>query len=300
VKILLTGGGGQVGREFPVCDDNVRGKFEILSLSRQQLDITQKDRIISAIDSLDPTVVVNAAAYTAVDKAEEESEQAFAINRDGAGNLAEVCARKNIPLVHISTDYVFDGKKEGEYIETDDVNPLSVYGKSKLEGEQYVRRFTEKHIIFRTSWVFGPFGRNFVYTIIRLATQKKELRIVDDQFGCPTSASSIANAILSICEKITSGKEVNWGTYHFCGSPKTTWCAFSKAIIENTRTEKNYVVEKIVPIATSEYPTAAVRPQNSVLNCDKIRRQFEIDQQPWLAGLQEMVKHPHFLESSTN
>ena len=204
-----------------------------------------------------------------------------------------------IPLIQISTDYVFDGKKSGAYLETDDVNPMSVYGKSKLEGEQRVRHVLEKHIILRTSWVFGVYARNFVYTIVRLAKQKQELRVVNDQYGCPTSAVSIANAILRICEKVSSGEKIDWGVYHFCGTPETNWFEFSKSIIDNTRRSQNYVLDNILPVPTSEYPTAAVRPQNSVLNCDKIYRHFGIEQQPWIEGLRQMIEHPRFSESAS-
>jgi len=296
VKILIAGGDGQVGSEFAGCAKSLDEKIEVYNLGRQQLDVTQIASIRNVIKSLNPSVVVNAAAYTAVDRAEEESDLAFAINRDGAGNLAEICAQNDIPLIQISTDYVFDGKKTDAYVETDNVNPLSVYGESKLEGEQRVQEKIEKHIILRTSWVFGPFGKNFVYTMIRLAGQKKELRVVNDQFGCPTSAFSIANAILKICESISSSKKFDWGIYHFCGSPETNWFEFSKSIIENSRQGRDYLVEQIVPVSTAEYPTAAVRPQNSVLNCDKIHRQFAINQQPWIDGLRGMIKHPQFKE----
>ncbi|WP_455376242.1 dTDP-4-dehydrorhamnose reductase [Kaarinaea lacus] len=294
MKILITGADGQVGREFPDCAKAIGDSVEILNLGRQQLDITQKGNVEQAIESIMPTVVVNAAAYTAVDKAEEQVEIAYAVNRDGPGNLAEVCATKNIPLIQISTDYVFDGGKSGPYLETDLVNPMSVYGKSKLEGEQRVQRALDKHIILRTSWVFGAHGKNFVYTIVRLAKEKQELRVVNDQLGCPTSAASIAAAIISICKSISSNREIDWGVYHYCGLPETNWFEFCKAIIENTKQSQSYAVKNIQPVATSEYPTAAVRPQNSVLCCDKIYQQFGIKQQRWIDGLQDMIKHPRF------
>ena len=262
MKILVAGADGQIGREFPDCAKAIDKSFEIVSLGRQQLDITKKGNVQQAIESIMPTVVINAAAYTAVDKAEEDAEVAYAVNRDGPGNLAEVCATKNIPLIQISTDYVFDGSKSGAYQETDPVNPMSVYGKSKLEGEQCVQRALDKHIILRTSWVFGVHGKNFVYTIVKLAKERQELRVVNDQLGCPTSAASIAAAIITICKSISGNKDIDWGIYHYCGLPETNWFEFCNAIIENTQQSQHYAVKTIQPVATSEYPTAAVRPQN--------------------------------------
>ena len=298
MRILVTGANGQVGSEFAECA-KVRGnRFEIVGLGRRQLDITLKSNIEDVLANQAPDIIVNTAAYTAVDKAEEEIAAAYAINRDGAGYLAEVCAARDIPLIHISTDYVFDGSKTGAYLETDTVNPVSVYGKSKLEGERHIRQVGGKYIILRTSWVFGVYGKNFVYSIIRLAKQREELRIVNDQHGCPSSAASIAKAILRICELIAEGNGIEWGVYHYCGSPETNWYDFSAVIVDNTRSEQKYVLKTLLPIPTSEYPTAAVRPKNSVLNCDKIRRQFGIEQQPWVSGLRDMIKHPRFLEST--
>jgi len=294
MKILIAGGEGQVGREFPGCAAMPNSKFEIICAGRQQLDVSSRQSVISIIENVRPSVIVNAAAYTAVDRAEEEQQMAFSVNRDGAEILATACAQHEIPLIHISTDYVFDGKKSGDYVESDNVNPQSVYGRSKQEGEQKIQKILEQHIILRTSWVFGPFGKNFVYTMVGLAKQRKELRVVNDQFGCPTDASGIAIAILLICNKIIAGEKIDWGIYHYSGSPKTSWYEFSKKIIECVKVYTQLTVENISPIATSDYPTAAVRPQNSTLNCDKIRRQFSVSQRPWLEGLTEMMSHPHF------
>ena len=299
MKILLTGADGQVGREFPDLVNSIDDAIELASAGRNKLDITQKDKILEVVDSIKPDIIVNAAAYTAVDRAEEEFEKAFAVNRDAAENLAVICEKKHIPLIHISTDYVFDGEKPGEYVETDQVNPKSVYGQSKLEGEQRIQDILDRHIILRTSWVFGPYGKNFVYTMIRLAKQKKELSVVNDQTGCPTSANSIAGAILTMSSAISNGDDANWGIYHYCGTPATNWFEFCRAIIENSKQNSPYSLETIKPISTSEYPTAATRPKNSVLNCDKIRDQYGIHQQPWVNGLNEMFNHPQFIMQST-
>ena len=297
MKILLLGANGQVGREIPEVAKRHYGDFEIVALDRGQLDITNDYDVIESINHVQPSLVINAAAYTAVDKAEQEPEIAFSINRDGPDYIAGVCAKDNIPLIHISTDYVFNGEKKGAYLETDTVDPINVYGKSKLEGELRIQEALEKHIILRTSWVFGVYGNNFVYSMINLAKQRQELRIVGDQTGCPTSAFSISNAILKICESISNGDKISWGIYNYCGSPSTNWCDFSKAIIEATKNDQEYCLNNIACISTAEYPTAAVRPQNSVLDCDKIRQQFGVEQQPWIEGLQQMTEHRHFSET---
>lgn len=299
MRILVTGADGQVGREFPESARNIDSEISVVGAGRSQLDITNKSQIENIFKEMQPSIIVNAAAYTAVDKAEEEIDVAFAVNRDGSENLAEVCAANDVPLIQISTDYVFDGNKQGEYLETDAVNPMSVYGKSKLEGEQRIQAIWEKHIILRTSWVFGPYGNNFVYTIVRLAKQKPELKVVNDQFGCPTSAFSIASAILRICSMIEKDGSINWGVYHYCGSPSTNWFEFSKAIIENSQSAQDYCLKCINPVPTSEYPTAAVRPKNSVMNCSKIHEVFGVSQQSWLDGLRDMLKHPEFAVQST-
>lgn len=296
MKVLLTGAEGQVGREFPDVIKSLNDNIELIGVGRNELDITNKKGIQAAVEEFEPDIIVNAAAYTAVDKAEQETGVAFAVNRDGAANLAAVCVSADIPLIQISTDYVFDGNKEGEYLETDAVSPMSVYGESKLEGEQRIQEVLIKHIILRTSWVFGPYGKNFVYTIIRLAKQKSELTIVDDQTGCPTSAQSIARAIVRICEKISKGDKIDWGVYHFCGSPATNWYEFSKEIVKNTKQAQLYKLQNIRPISTRQFPTPAVRPQNSVMNCNKISIEFGIEQEPWIVGLRNMIDHPKFIE----
>jgi dTDP-4-dehydrorhamnose reductase len=201
-------------------------------------------------------------------------------------------------LLHISTDYVFDGEKTGAYKEEDPVNPQSVYGQSKREGEEAVRQNLDQHIILRTSWVFGVFGKNFVYTMIRLARQKEELRIVNDQYGCPTAANAIARALVEISQRVTREGFDNWGTYHYCGQPETTWFHFAKTVIDATEDQFDYQVKHIHPIATSEYPTPAKRPKNSVLNCDKMRRIFGIEQANWQDDLKVMIQHQHFKDMS--
>ena len=297
MKILLLGANGQVGRELPeVVRQSPVKNFEVIGLDRSQLDITLQTEVDKQIRAIQPSLVINAAAYTAVDHAEQEPELAYAVNRDAPGFIASACANNDIPLIHISTDYVFDGEKTGSYSEHDSVNPQSVYGQSKWEGEEVVRQNLDRHIILRTSWVFGVYGRNFVYTMIRLAKQRDELRVVDDQQGCPTSANAIATTLLNIGQQTLNNAFKDWGTYHFCGQPETTWFHFAKAIIGASNDRFDFQVQRIQPITTSEFPTPARRPQNSVLNCDKIRRVLGIEQTNWKDDLQAMMQHEHFIE----
>jgi len=267
-KILVTGANGQVGWELMRRAE----KFGVIAVGteRAELDITNASAIDAVIKPEAFDVVVNAAAYTAVDKAESEPDKAYAVNRDGPAHLAAACARANIPLIHISTDYVFDGTKHGAYVEDDPVNPINVYGASKAAGEQAVRELLDRHIILRTSWVYGVHGHNFVKTILRLAQERDELRVVADQWGCPTAAGDIAEVILGIVRRIGEEGEIAWGTYHYCGEGKTNWCEFAEAVVAGTAEYSGCKVQ-IHPISTAQYPTPAKRPANSVLNCDKAR-----------------------------
>jgi dTDP-4-dehydrorhamnose reductase len=257
--ILVTGAGGQVAHELAVTES----EYRVVALSRSQLDITNQQQINTAFEEYRPDILINAAAYTQVDRAEEEPERAFAINRDGVSNLAYACKGAGIPLLHISTDYVFDGNKTAAYREDDEISPAGVYGASKASGEAALRSILERHVILRTSWVFSATGSNFVKTMLRLGKERDELGIVNDQHGCPTSAESIAAALLQISERYLRGDEIEWGTYHFCGQPETTWYGFAKRIFERA---KGFDHLKLNGIPTSEYPTPAARPMNSVLD----------------------------------
>ena len=295
---MLLGANGQVGREFPEAVAQSEGKtFEVIALDRKQLDISQESRVKQQISTIQPSIVINAAAYTAVDQAEKETEQAFAVNRDAPNYIAKACSSNNIPLIHISTDYVFDGEKEAPYHEQDTTNPQSIYGRSKWEGEVAVRKALDQHIILRTSWVFGVYGKNFVYTMIRLAQKNEELRVVNDQYGCPTSAASIAKALTTICSRIAGDDVINWGTYHYCGAPDTSWFHFAKSIIDASKDKLECKVKNIIPISTNEFPTPARRPKNSTLNCDKIRDIFGIEQASWEQELQAMLEHEQFMRA---
>jgi dTDP-4-dehydrorhamnose reductase len=212
MKILLTGCRGMLGRDLVPCLE--KAGFELQCVDIAEMDITKRNLVLDSVGSAEPDLVINCAAYTAVDKAESEQELAFAVNREGPGHLADACSKRGIPLVHISTDYVFDGKSSRPYREDDLTNPIGVYARSKWEGEEALRARLDKHIIVRTSWLFGFHGNNFVKTILRLAGERDQLRIVNDQKGCPTWTGHLAQALTQIADRIRkSGKETPWGTY---------------------------------------------------------------------------------------
>ena len=282
--ILLTGANGQVGWEIARRSAGVR------ALGRGELDITDGGEVRRVIESARPSVVVNAAAYTAVDKAESERTLAFAVNEAGPRNLATACAAFGIPLIHISTDYVYDGAKPGPYTEDDPVAPLGVYGASKLAGEQAVRETKARAIILRTAWVYGVHGHNFVKTMLRIGAEREVLRVVDDQRGCPTSAADLADAVLTLAVRLSAGPVADsaFGTFHCVGSSETTWHGFARGIFEAARP---YLakVPRVEPITTADYPTPARRPVNSVLDCDKLRAIHGIALPGWPTSLREML-----------
>jgi dTDP-4-dehydrorhamnose reductase len=287
--ILVVGAGGQVGRALGALDG--RG-FEIVGLKRGDLDITDLAQVRAALAARPYAAVINAAAYTAVDKAESEVDAAMAINRDGPANLATATAELGLPLLHISTDYVFDGSRTGAYRETDPVGPTGVYGASKLAGEEAVRAANPRHVILRTSWVYAASTGNFVATMLRLAGDRPELRVVGDQRGGPTEASAIAEALLTMAAKLVegeAGKGESWGTYHFSGGPATTWHGFATEIIARAA-PRLAQVPVVTAIRTADYPTPARRPANSELDCSKIERQFGIRQPDWQATLGAVVE----------
>lgn len=287
MRLLLLGGTGQVGSEFLSLDRPE--DVVVVAPAPDELDLVRPGAIANAIAAGPWHAVVNAAAYTNVDRAEIERDLAFAVNADGAATLASETARHGIPVIHISTDYVFDGKKQTPYVETDATAPLNVYGHSKLAGEQAVAALNPRHVILRTAWVYSPHGRNFVRTILRLTAGRDRLAIVDDQRGCPTAARDIARAcrdIALLCAR--SPEDVAYGLYHFCGKGETTWCGFAKAIVELASPYLSRVPE-IVPIATADYPTAAIRPRDTRLDCSAIARTFAISPRPWHDSLAETL-----------
>lgn len=286
--ILLTGAGGQVAWEI---EQRATGAgLNVRALSRTELDITDSKAVHSMVAAVAPRVVINAAAYTAVDKAEDDKDRAFDVNRDGPGHLAAVCAAREITLVHLSTDYVFDGESKRPYVEEDFTAPLGVYGESKLAGEAAVRAFLDRHIILRTAWVYGVHGNNFVKTMLRLGRERDVLRVVDDQRGSPTFAGDIADALLLIARRVMSEAlpEEAYGTFHYTGGGAVTWHGFAEQIFD-LAAQNIGRRPKVEAITTAEYPTPAKRPANSVLDCGKIGRTYGIMQRPWEESLKEML-----------
>jgi len=296
MKILVTGASGQVG-----CELSRRGAtrdFNILALDRDALDITDQTGVKRTIGRSSAALVVNGAAYTAVDQAEFEPKLAFATNRDGAANLASACAEAGIPLIHISTDFVFDGEKKGPYYETDQVSPINVYGKSKAAGEGAVRERLQEHIILRTSWVYGLQGRNFVKTMLRLGREREVIQVVADQYGCPTSAEDLADAILKITGQIQDNRQIIWGTYHYCGKGMTNWHGLAEATLSLAKEYTSLRVKTIEAVSTADYPTPAKRPLNSVLACSLIEQTFNIHPKPWRQSLAQVIKVLFSVEKS--
>jgi dTDP-4-dehydrorhamnose reductase len=285
--IAIVGSNGQLGWEL-VRRAGLRG-CETLALDLPEIDIVQPASIKDNLSSKNLSLVINAAAYTAVDRAESEPDQAYAVNRVGSANLADFCEQAALPLIHISTDYVFDGSKAGPYCEDDPLAPLGVYGQSKEAGESEVRRRIQEHLIIRTAWLYGVHGHNFVQTMLRLGKERETIRVVNDQTGCPTYAADLANAILLMKDHILSGKKTPWGTYHYCGVGSTTWYGFAEAIFKIAKKYEAFSVREVIPIKTDEYPTPVKRPTNSVLNCSKIESNFGICPRPWIKSLNDMI-----------
>lgn len=275
--ILVFGGNGQLGQDLVRAA--AATQVPLAALTRAQIDIADEPAVRGAIAQHQPALVVNAAAYTKVDMAEKEPEAAHAANATGPGILARACAVLNIPLVHVSTDYVFDGSKPGAYVESDPIAPLGVYGASKAAGEAAVRERLREHVIVRTAWVYGEFGHNFLKTMLRLAASRDELRVVADQRGCPTSSADLARAILAIAPRLIAREDV-FGTYHFAGAGVTTWHGFAERIVaaQAPLTGRN---PKVTAITTAEYPTPARRPANSELDSAKFARVFGVRARSW-------------------
>jgi dTDP-4-dehydrorhamnose reductase len=284
MKILVTGKNGQIGRRL-VEQLSTMSNVTLLALDRDQLDITDPINVNNVVAAFIPNIIINAAAYTSVDKAEQESELAYAVNRDGPYNLAVAANNINATIIHISTDYVFAGDSLAAYVESDNTEPQGVYGRSKLAGEQAVKRACSRHIILRTAWVFAEHGDNFVKTMLRLTKTRDTLDVVADQFGGPTYAGDIANAIMIITKQMANDNQA-YGLYHYSGFPYVNWHAFAEKIFELALAQgvlKQSI--QVNPITTPDYPTPAKRPANSRLNCHKIKQAFGIVQSDWQAAL---------------
>ena len=281
MRILLTGATGQVGWELR---KTLAPLGEVKFFDRFGLDLADTPPLVATVRALQPAVIVNAAAYTAVDKAESERDLAFAINATAPRVLAEEAKRIGALLVHYSTDYVFDGEKASPYVEDDPTHPLSVYGASKLAGEQAIARSGCRHLTLRTSWVYGPRGRNFYLTMLRLAKERPELKVVDDQVGAPTSSAAIARATVAVLERARRSPAPG-GLYHLTAAGATSWCGFAREIFAQAG-----LATPVVPIPTEQYPTPARRPRNSRLDCARLRHAFGVSLGPWQEGLAEAMQ----------
>ena len=289
-RVLVTGADGQVGRALI---QEFADSAEVIACNRSALDLSNPDQIRNKIHETAPDVILNAGAYTAVDRAETEQDLAMAINGRAPGILATEAAHTGALLVHYSTDYVFDGSKTGPWREDDQKNPLSVYGSTKLAGEEAIRKAGGRYLIFRTSWVYAPEGKNFVLTMLRLGRERDTLNVVDDQVGAPTTAGELARATDTIVSGIIEGKygnESNWaGTYHMTCAGSVSWCGFARAIFERATQLLDGKSPRVNPIATTDYPTPAKRPHNSVLSNEKLHKRFGIQLAPWQSALDEVL-----------
>jgi len=289
--ILVLGAGGQVGHALcaAIGPDGARP----IGRTRQAADITDAGTVEAAISECAADLVVNAAAFTTVDLAESQPESAFAVNRDGAAIVADRCARSGCPLIHLSTDYVFDGEKPGPYREDDAIAPVGVYGRSKAAGDAAVLETWDRVVIMRTAWIFSAQQNNFLTTMLRLGGERDAVSMVADQHGGPTAANDIAAAVLAIASAVLDGKQDGFGVFHFCGTPTTPWYGFARAIFEGAKRLGLPVPKDVVPITTKDYPTTARRPANSVLDCRRLAETYGIAQPDWRASL------GHYLASLT-
>lgn len=286
MRLLVTGSEGQLARKLGALSGP---QAPVFAIGRPELDIAKPEAIAAAIEKYEPGAVVNAAAYTAVDKAESDSKQAFAVNRDGAGNVAAAACAAGLPVIHVSTDYVFTGDKQGAYVEEDETGPVSVYGRSKLAGEAAVAAANPHHVILRTAWVYSDVGSNFVKTMLRLAGERDEINVVADQFGNPTSAADLAEGIVRVAGRLTSGGEIkDHGIYHLAGTGSTNWAGFARYIFEVSNTLDGPTAQ-VHDITTADYPTAATRPANSCLSTDRFANRFGWRPPDWRASAEVVV-----------
>ncbi len=284
MNVLITGCHGQVGQELMALAASYGCKA--IGFDRSTLDITDQKSVQKIVTEKQPDAVINAAAYTAVDRAESDAEAALAVNATAVGYLAQTCTDLNIPLIHISTDYLFDGSKRGAYSEDDVISPLGIYGETKRAGEEAVRNICRSYYILRTSWVFSSHGNNFVKTMLRLGAERETLGVVADQQGKPTSASEIAKTIYVM---LMSNKRA-WGTYHIAQPDVTTWFGFAETIFSEAKQQGIQLrINRLNAITTDDYPTPAKRPVNSELDCSKLEKTFEIELKPWSESLSNVI-----------
>lgn len=285
----IIGKNGQLGSEMIRRSHGIECMLKVYGSG--ELDITDQDSVTKGLRNKGLDLIVNAAAYTAVDQAEKDAPRAQAVNAHGPSNLAVFCTQEHIPLIHVSTDYVFDGTQTVPYREADALAPLGVYGESKAQGEHNVRSQLTEHIIVRTAWLYSATGHNFVKTMLRFGQERPVLKVVDDQYGSPTSAADLADAIWQIIAALRRNDGTYWGTYHFCNQGQTTWYGLAKAVFERARRYAGYPLQlkQLLPIPTSEYPTPTRRPAYSVLNCDLIQSTFQMTIRNWEAALDDTM-----------
>ena len=288
VKILITGADGQSGSAIVRLAES-DAFFSVVALNRKLLDVTQPTKIVAALDKHLPDYVINCAGLNSADRAERDPQRAQLLNAEAARNLAIACGDLSIPMIQLSTDYVFDGHYASGYTEEDETRPLGAYGESKLQGEEYVRQLLPRHIILRTSWLFSDRGDNFMLRLLSEAREHALMYAVDDRRGCPTSAFDLARVVLSMIKQLSCGAEA-WGTYHYCGAEVTTRYGFSEAVIAAARQYEDLKVDSIQPVASKDYVTEAQRPATSVLKCGKILNAFGIRQRPWRIELQRLIR----------
>lgn len=285
MKILVLGCKGQLGR---CLNDQLKSTdHEVIYTSREQIDIAEFEVTKNQILKASPDLIINATAYTAVDKAEEDQKTANLINHLAVKNIADICNQLGCWLIHVSTDYVFDGNSKFPYREDDQTNPQGAYGETKLKGELAIQASGCKHIILRTAWVFSEYGNNFLKTILRLGAERDELSIVGDQIGCPTYAQDIARSVVEIAPQLNS-REYN-GIYHYCGDQPCSWYDFANAIFDQAMTNNLKIPSIVNSIETTAYPTPAKRPAFSVLNCAKIENDFGVHASNWYGGIGQVI-----------
>ncbi len=288
MKVLVIGAGGQLAHSLIEAKKPVG--IELVAMGRSTCDLCLPETVARTFDLINPDLVINTAAYTDVDGAESEPELAHAINAEGAFIIARACNFRGVPIIHISTDYVFDGSKDEPYVEDDLVAPLGVYGRTKLQGEIAVAETCGQHLILRTAWIVSPFGRNFIKTILRITENRTEISVVADQIGNPTYAPHLASAILEICRSIssTNKSKKSWGIYHVAGTGEATWYDLAQEVCDHSeRLGRKFTIVR--PISTADYPTAARRPANSRLNCAKLAQAYGVVLPKWHDGVAECV-----------
>lgn len=287
MRVLITGAHGQVGHELLRLAPK---EVELFGLGSAELNIADAAAVISGVESIQPHLIINAAAYTAVDKAEAEPDLAYAVNRDGPANLGRSAELLGIPVLHISTDYVFAGDAAQPYQEDDPTGPTGVYGASKLAGERALADACSRHLILRTSWVFGTHGNNFVKTMLRLGREREELLVVADQQGCPTSSASIARTLWILAEQFRREGKLHWGVYHYSGTPACTWHEFAQQIFRQAAEAGLLSRQPVVrAISTEQYPTPASRPAWSVLDSSLLRQTYRIEPSDWRVELKRVL-----------